>query len=105
MAAAPRKKPTVVAGGGPGSDDDFTFASSLGEFTVPSIAVAPRPSNLQMLRAQAQKNEALAALLVFEAAVGDAINIIDRLPADEQDRFLEEWSAHSGASLGESKRS
>ena len=103
--AATRKKADTPAAVGPGSDEDFTFKSSLGEFTVPSIAVAPRPSNLQMLRAQAQNNEALAALLIFEAAAGDAIKIIDRLPAEEQDRFLEEWGAHSGASLGESKRS
>lgn len=89
-----------------GSDAPFVYITDAGDqITVPSIAVAPRPSPIKLLRAQAANNQAAAALLVFESACGDALEQIEALSDDEQNRFLAAWGEHSGTSLGESKPS
>lgn len=99
-------KPKKSDDRGPGSDEDFVYTTDAGDtITVPSMAVAPRPSQVQLLRAGAQRNDALAALLLLEAAAGDAIDDIDALPSAEQNAFMEAWRAHSGVGLGESRRS
>ena len=98
-------KPKPAAATGPGSDDDFTMDTSVGEITVPSLAVAPQPGPIQLSEAVADGNQALAFLLMLRAATGDKYELIKSLPGDEQNDFLEAWAEHSGVRLGESKAS
>lgn len=96
---SPKLKPS-------GSDEPFVYTSTDGDvITVPSMAVAPRPSQTKVLRASADKNQALVALLLLEAAAGDQMGAIDELPPAEQETFLLAWREHSGVGLGESRAS
>lgn len=96
---------------GPGSDEDFTFESSVGTITVPSCAVAETPPPMliseiidefgENMRAQMKVN-----ILMLKTAVGDEMyGLIRQLHVAELTQFNEQWRAHSGCGLGEYKAS
>ena len=99
---------------GPGSDEDFVFESSLTDddgqtivFTVPSLAVVPKPNQFKLLRLQrTDPSGVLATDLMLELAIGrELMEQLEELPGDESDTFMKDWADHSGVSLGESKAS
>ena len=107
----PAKK-TPAPKRGPGSDEDFTYESSVGEITVPSLSKAPAPNAWQMMEIESIDNprvrNARESLLFLTLAVGDdpeTVNLVKKLDMVEFGDFLEAWGEHSGVSLGESKAS
>lgn len=107
----PAKK-ALPAKRGPGSDDDFTYESSFGEITVPSLSKAKAPNAWQMMEIEAisdpRVRNARESLLFLTLAVGDdpdSIELVKKLDMVEFGEFLQEWGEHSGVSLGESKAS
>jgi hypothetical protein len=87
---------------GPGSDEDFTFESSVGPITVPSMSMIP----FGVMRKARKEPGAEQTYAVIEAiASPEALALIDQLPAREIAAFSEAWAAHSGASVGESAAS
>jgi len=106
------KKP--VSKKGPGSDEDFVFESSLTDddgqpvvFTVPSLAVVPKPNQFKLLRMQkSDPSGVLATDLMLESAIGrELMEQLEELPGDESDKFMKDWADWSGVALGESKAS
>lgn len=107
----PAKK-IVASKTGPGSDEDFTFPSSLGEITVPSLSKAKTPNAWQMMEIEAIENtrvkNARESLLFLTLAIGDdpkTVAIVKQFDMVEMGEFLEAWGKHSGVSLGEFKAS
>jgi hypothetical protein len=111
---APKKTTLATVKKGPGSDDDFVFKSTLLDddnnpvvFTVPSLAVIPKPNQFKLLRLQKQDSSGvLATDLMLECGIGrDLMEQLEELPGDESNDFMTQWAEHSGVSLGESKAS
>lgn len=111
---APKKTALATVRKGPGSDDDFVFTSSLRDdannpvvFTVPSLAVIPKPNQFKLLRLQkSDPSGVLATDLMLESGIGrDLMDQLEELPGDESNEFMTQWADHSGVSLGESKAS
>jgi hypothetical protein len=111
---APKKVTALPSKKGPGSDEPFVFTSSLTDdednpvvFTVPSLAVIPKPNQFKLLRLQkSDPSGVLATDLMLEAGIGrDLMDQLEELPGDESDKFMKDWADHSGVSLGESKAS
>lgn len=95
---------------GPGSDDDFSYDSSVGEITVPSLSKAKAPNAWQMMEIESIENQrvknARESMLFVELAAGDdpaALDLIKQLDMVEFGEFMEAWADHSGVSLGGSK--
>lgn len=108
----PPKKALPSAKRGPGSDDDFTWDSSVGEITVPSLAKAKAPNAWQMMEIESIENvrvkNARESLLFVQLAAGDdpdSLALIKKLDIVEFGEFLEAWGEHSGVALGEYKAS
>jgi len=104
----------TVSKKGPGSDEDFVFTSSLLDdddqpivFTVPSLAVVPKPNQFKLMRLQkSDPSGVLATDYLMELAIGrELMEELEELPGDEGDTFMKEWGDHSGVTLGESKAS
>ena len=95
---APVPEPTV----GHGSDEPFTFASSLGPITLPSLATAPRPNPMALKDAQVEGDYLTVLWLVLKAAASpETWDVIKRLPGDEFERLSTDLGVHSGISVGE----
>lgn len=87
---------------GPGSDEEFTYESSKGPITIPSMALIP----FGVMRKARKLDGAEQTYAVVEAVASpEALDVIDLLTAREFAAFSEAWAAHSGASLGESAAS
>jgi hypothetical protein len=96
------KKLAAAPEPGPGSDEDFTFESSVGAITVPSMAMVP----FGVMRKARKESGMEQTFAVIEAiASPEALELIDQLGAREIAAFNEAWAAHSGASMGESSAS
>lgn len=94
--------PAPVPEAGPGSDDEFTFQSSKGPITVPSMAKIP----FGVMRKARKESGTEQTFAVIEAiASPEALDLLDQLDVQEISRFSGEWAEHSGASLGESAAS
>jgi len=104
---APRKPKVVKESTGPGSDEDFVFPSSVGEITVRSLAVIPKPNQLKIVRLEKDDPSHMAATFyLLELALSpENYAILEDLPGDELETFLEEWQDHSGLTLGEYRAS
>lgn len=103
----PPKK--TVAKTGPGSDDDFTFPSSVGDITVPSLAKAKAPNAWAMMELEAIEDKrvkgARESMLFVQLAAGDdpvSLARIKQLDMVEFGDFMEKWGSHSGVELGNS---
>ncbi len=106
MASAARKVAPIKKSVGPGSDDDFSFESSLGTITIPSLSKGPRPNDLAMAEAQQSGNATRMVLLVTKAkATPEVWEKLTSLPNDELEEFFTAWGAHSGITPGESQAS
>ena len=97
-----------------GSDEPFSFESSLLDddgnrivFTVPSLAVIPKPNQFKLIRLQkADPTGILATDYTLEVGIGrEMMDQLEELPGEESDEFMEAWAKHSGVALGESKAS
>lgn len=105
-------KSKAAAKRGPGSDDDFTYDSSVGEITVPSLSKAKAPNAWQMMEIESIENprvrNARESMLFVQLAVGDDPEVqalVKQLDIVEFGEFLEAWGEHSGVQLGEYKAS
>jgi hypothetical protein len=99
------RKPAVKRG--PASDDDFTFPSSKGDVTVPSLAKAPKPNAWTLMQIEAIENPRVAQarmnMAMLESAVPEAaLAIIKQFDTEEFGEFMVEWGEHSGVSMGKS---
>ena len=108
------KKPVLAAKKGPGSDEDFVYESTLLDedgkkitITVPSLAVMPKPNQFKLIRLQkADQSGILATDYLLENGIGrELMDLLEELPGDESNEFMEKWTEHSGLSLGESRAS
>jgi hypothetical protein len=106
--------PKSVPPKGPGSDEPFTYETSLTNeddtpyvITVPSMAVMPKPNQFKFLRLQkADRTGVLATDYLLELGIGrELMDELERLPGDESLDFMTKWSEHSGVALGESRAS
>lgn len=106
---APKLKPApepATEPDGHGSDDPFTFQSSKGPITVPSLAVAPRPNQLRLTRAKMRGAIDEVVTMVTEAAcTSEQIDLLAGLENDELEDFYAQWGAWSGITSGESQAS
>jgi len=105
----PPKSKAVAQKRGPGSDEDFTFDSSVGEITVPSLSKAKPPNAWQIMEIESIENprvrNARESMLFVELSVGDnpdALALVKQLDTVEFGEFLDAWGEHSGVSLGNS---
>lgn len=102
---------------GSGSDDPFTFTTSLEDddgkpitITVPSLSkVEVNEFKLHLLRKE-DPSGLLAQDYVIRLSVGDdqaddVLSTLAELPPHESNEFQSQWTEHSGTSLGESKAS
>lgn len=91
---------------GPGSDEMFTFASSLGEVVAHSLNAGPVPNPLAFTAAREANDPSRIMLLLTRAKTSPEVFArLCSLPADELARFYEAWGAHSGITVGESPAS
>jgi hypothetical protein len=91
---------------GPGSDDPFTFKSSLGDITVPSLSVAPKPNALAVAAAKRRgQMDEIVAMLTEAAASPEAWELLTTIPNEELEDFYTQWGRHSGITPGESRAS
>ncbi len=105
MTTAP-KKSTAAAKRGPASDEDFTYDTSVGTITVPSIAKMKKPNAWQLLELETIENprvrNARMNMMLIELAAGKAVTLVKQLDVEEMGQFMEAWAEHSGVALGES---
>lgn len=102
----PPRARTTKKTAGPGSDDEFTFSSSAGEITVPSLANVPKLKGLEVMEIQAIEDPAvrqarMTVVLLQRAAGPAAMRVIAQLDMEELGEFVEAWGEHSGVGLGE----
>lgn len=91
---------------GAGSDEDFTFDSSLGPITLPSVTRGPTPNALAMSVAQMAGDKGTIVVLLTQAKAPPAMfALLCKLPNDELEEFYTAWGAHSGITPGESPAS
>lgn len=102
---------------GSGSDDPFTFTTSLvGDDDAPVVITVPSLSKVEVnefklhLLRKKDPSGVLAQDYVLRLSVGDdqaddVLSVLAELPAHESNEFQAQWSAHSGVNPGESKAS
>lgn len=114
MSNAPKVAKAADKSKGSGSDEPFSFPSSLkdddGEqitITVPSLAVMKRPNQFKLLRLQKQDHSGVDSTeYLLRHGLGDELmELLEELPGEESDEFMKQWTEHSGVSLGESRAS
>ncbi len=87
-----------------GSDSDFTFKSTKGDITVPSMAsVEPTFAILEAVKAN--DNLAVVVETAKNCASAAAMKVIRQLRITEMDKFYSEWADFSGVGMGESPAS
>lgn len=107
MTAAPRASQRKKAG--PASDKPFTFPSSVGDITVPSLSMAepPPPFEVSLIldEEDSRIRDAKMTVLFVKTVTGDDFpavkQLLRRLPAEEFAEFAQQWQEHSGVGLGE----
>ena len=87
-----------------GSDSEFTFKSSKGVITVPSIASVEMTFDI-LEAVVANNNLAVIVKTVQNCSSPEAIAVVRQLGLAELDKFYTEWSQFAGVSVGESAAS
>lgn len=102
MAASARKKPELVTGTGPGSDDLFEYPTEHGTIILPPLGQVP----IGIMR-KARKSSGVNQLFDIIEALADpeTLELFDKLNANQVAELNDAWAAHSGVGTGESSAS